>query len=167
MFGDRFQLRQTVGKLLNVIDETDKVERFQEGVFKTYVAGGMHYFDVKGKAGFEARPTARILIIANERPPISDRSEGIWARMLMLNFKRSFKDKENIKLPRILRGELAGIFNWALVGLERLRDQDAFTLPALSASEVRQYKRDANPARNWLLDNYEPWTWGGPSAPGQ
>jgi len=54
-----------------------------------------------------------------------------------------------------LRGELAGIFNWALVELDRLRNQDAFTKPAISEAEKQQYKRDANPARAWLVDTYE------------
>src|SRR5205823_3889087 len=118
-----------------------------EGVFKTYVAAGLHYFDVKGMQGFSAKPTARVLMIANERPPIGDRSEGMWARMLLIPFRKSFVGKEDIHLTRTLRNELPGIFNWALAGLARLRSQKQFTEPQISEAEKLQYKRDSNPAR--------------------
>src|SRR5204862_4025258 len=140
----------------NVVDETDKVEHFAEGIFKTYVAAEPMYFDIKNKQGFEARPTARILIISNERPQINDKTDGIWARMLHLPFQKSYVDKENYNLAKILESEISGILNWALIGLDRLRKQDRFTEPAISKEAKEQYKAESNPAKKWLAETFEP-----------
>jgi putative DNA primase/helicase len=156
MLGERFQLYPTYGKLVNVIDETDRVERFDEGLFKTLVAGGEVSFERKGKDNFSEPATARILILANEKPPIFDRSEGMWNRMLLIPFHKTFKDREDRGLEARLSLELPGIFNWALAGRQRLYKQERFTLPAISKVEREQYKLESNPARHWLTDNYLP-----------
>jgi putative DNA primase/helicase len=155
MFSDKFQMRETVGKLVNVVDETDKIERMHEGIFKTYVGEGLFFFDVKHKDGFQTRPTARLLILSNDRLPITDRSQGMWRRMLLLPFKKSFIDKEDPMLLQKLCLELPGIFNWALQGLERLRERNMFTTPEVSDAEKEAYKLESNPAKAFLLDHFE------------
>jgi putative DNA primase/helicase len=155
MFSDKFQMRETVGKLINVIDETDKIERMHEGIFKTYVGEGLFFFDVKHKDGFQARPTARLLILSNDRLPITDRSQGMWRRMLLLPFKKSFTEKEDPTLLQKLCSELPGVFNWALMGLARLRREDKFTSPKVSEAEKEAYKLECNPAKAFLLDHIE------------
>jgi len=156
MFGDKFQMHGTVGKLVNVIDETDKIERMHEGILKTYVGEGFFYFDVKHKAGFRARPSARVLILSNDHLPVKDRSDGIFRRMLLLPFHKSFTDRENSDLlETMLVPELPGIFNWALQGLARLRQQDRFTVPKVSETEKAAYKLECNPARAFLLEHVE------------
>jgi putative DNA primase/helicase len=154
MLGERFQLYPTYGKLVNVIDETDRVERFDEGLFKTLVAGGEVSFERKGKDNFSEPATARILILANEKPPIFDRSEGMWNRMLLIPFRKTFKDREDRGLEARLQMELSGIFNWALAGRQRLYEQEQFTLPAVSQGEKLQYKLESNPAKYWLTENF-------------
>jgi putative DNA primase/helicase len=156
MFSDKFQMGRTVGKLVNVVDETDRIERMHEGIFKTYVGEGLFFFDVKHKNGFEARPTARILILSNDRLPVSDRSEGLWRRMILLPFKKTFIGQEDPELLQKLMPELAGVFNWAIQGLARLR-ANGWTVPAISKAEKAQYVRDCNPARTWIEENHEPW----------
>jgi putative DNA primase/helicase len=155
MFSDKFQMGETVGRLVNIVDETDRIERMHEGIFKTYVGEGLFFFDVKHKDGFQSRPTARLLILSNDRLPITDRSQGMWRRMLLLPFHRSFTDKEDTQLLQKLLAELPGIFNWSLAGLARLREQDKFTVPAVSDAEKEAYRLESNPAKAFLLDNVE------------
>jgi P4 family phage/plasmid primase-like protien len=152
-FGDRFQLASTVGKLLNVIDETDGVKRFDEGTFKSYVAGERMLFDVKNRSPFEADPTARVLMLCNERPPIFDRSGGMFGRMLILPFRKSYIGRENTNLRCELLADLCGIFNWAVRGRMRLRGQGRFTQPAISQRERAVYELESNPARMFLEEN--------------
>ena len=62
----------------------------------------------------------KFLIITNEIPRITDKSNGIWRRMHVLPFTRSFDDDEaDIDLEDKLTAELPGIFNWAMEGLRR------------------------------------------------
>jgi phage/plasmid-associated DNA primase len=49
-------------------------------------------------------------------------------------------------------GELPGIFNWALLGLARLRQQGAFTTANAGEQRKLRYRQEANPAGEFLRD---------------
>lgn len=156
MFEDRFAITESVGKLLNLCDETDQIERVAEARIKRFTGStGKIYFDVKGVRGFSASFTARILIISNNGIPIYDRSTALVSRMLHLQFDKSHVGKEDIGLRARLQGELPGIFNWALTGYARIRAQREFTLPARSAEALKHYAEASNPFKVWFDDMIE------------
>jgi putative DNA primase/helicase len=73
-------------------------------------------------------PTARLIFATNELPPINDRSDGIWRRMIAMPFTRQFgEDERDLDRSARLMAELPGIFNWALEGAVRLFGQRGFT----------------------------------------
>ena len=49
---------------------------------------------------------------------------------------------------------MAGIFNWALEGLRKLNRAGRFIVPDTSRELLEDYRRDADPARAFLLENY-------------
>jgi phage/plasmid-associated DNA primase len=49
-------------------------------------------------------------------------------------------------------GELPGILNWAIVGLDRLRRQDRFTQSQVCEQSMTEYRTESNPARMFLLE---------------
>ena len=51
-------------------------------------------------------------------------------------------------------GEAGGLFNWAIEGLRRLRQQGHFTVPAICEEELAEYRREMNPARMFLTERY-------------
>jgi putative DNA primase/helicase len=98
--------------------------KLNEGILKQFVSGDTMYFDRKGILGINAKPTARLMIWANDRPAISDRSNGIWRRLLYLPFRVAIPDAEQDRqLAEKLRAEMPGILNWALAGRQRLHSQ--------------------------------------------
>ncbi len=62
----------------------------------------------------------RFVIISNELPRISDASGALPSRFIMLVLKKSFLGHEDHGLTSRLLGELPGILNWSLAGLDRL-----------------------------------------------
>ena len=73
-------------------------------------------------------PTARLIFATNELPPINDRSDGIWRRMIAMPFNKQFAEAErDLDRSARLMAELPGIFNWALAGAMRLFEQGGFT----------------------------------------
>lgn len=52
-------------------------------------------------------------------------------------------------------GELPGIFLWAIAGLHRLRQQGRFTRSSVSDHAAEDYRSESNPARLFLLENFE------------
>jgi putative DNA primase/helicase len=80
---------------------------------------------------------------------------GLWRRMLFVPFENSYPEhRQNPNLAEQLSEELPGIFNWAFDGLKRLERSGRFVQPAKCKQAVAEYRRNVNPARAFLLDNY-------------
>ena len=77
----------------------------------------------------EFRPTAQLWFASNEMPFVKDKTDGFWRRIVPIECKVQFT-KLNIDRHRIdkLKGELSGIFNWAVQGLKKWKD-DGLELP--------------------------------------
>lgn len=160
VFGDRFSRTQTLGKLLNIAADCGEIDRISEGYLKSFTGGETMFFDRKGLSGVSCLPTARLMLGTNNRPRFSDKSDGIWRRMLLVPFRRTVPHEERIlgmdKASWWLdSGEVPGIFNWAICGLYRLREQGEFTRPAICEDAAEDYRNEVNPAREFLLNFFE------------
>jgi P4 family phage/plasmid primase-like protien len=160
LFGDRFRLAGTLGKLANITAEVGEIDRIAEGQLKAFVTGDPMEFEQKFKAPFTARPTARLVLATNNAPSFSDKSDGLWRRMLLLRFAVRIPEADRIAgmdTPAwwAAGGELPGILNWALVGLHELRQAGQFVVSKDCQAEVDRLRVDANPARRFLEENYQ------------
>lgn len=156
MFGDRFALGDTIGKLANVVSEIGVLDRFDEGRLKAFVSGDRITVDRKYKEPISVQPTARLMLATNEPPRVHDRSQGLWRRVLYLPFEVTIPtEKQNPRLAEELLEELPGVFNWAIQGLARLREQYRFTEPAAYSRAMQEYRIDCDPVRAFLREYYE------------
>jgi P4 family phage/plasmid primase-like protien len=154
MFGNRFQLTPTVGKLANVCAEVGEIDRVAEGFLKQFTAGDRMYFDRKNMSGVMAYPSARLILSTNNRPQFRDRSAGLWRRMIVLPFRVTIPvERQDPLLKEKLKSELPGILNWALRGRVRLEERGHFNIPAICAEALEEYKQESNPARVFLTEN--------------
>src|SRR5262249_54524254 len=122
LFADKFRLAGTLGKLANLVAEVGELDRVAEGQLKAFVGGDAMEFERKFKAAFTARPTARLVLATNNPPAFSDKSDGIWRRMLLLEFGVQIPEEERVAGMDSVgwwaeAGELSGVLNWALAGL--------------------------------------------------
>ena len=76
--------------------------------------------------------------------------------MLLVPFGRTFSPAEqDRKLLDKLRAELGGIFIWSLQGLCLLAEHGGFIEPAACRAAQDDYRRDCDPARAFLQENYQ------------
>jgi P4 family phage/plasmid primase-like protien len=155
VFGDRFSRTETLGKLCNVCGDVGEIDKVSEGYVKSFTSGDRMYFDRKGISGLNVVPTARLTLACNTRPRFSDRSDGIWRRMLLVPFRVQIPEEERvIGMDKIdwweQSGELPAILNWAILGLARLRQQGRFTRSRLVEQTREEYREEMNPARMFL-----------------
>ncbi len=156
-FGQRFQLYATFGRLANIVPEVGELDRVAEGCLKSFTSGDRMLFERKHRNPFEAEPTARLVLATNNLPRFSDRSGGLWRRMILMPFNVQIPESERIagldKTSYWVRtGEASGIFNWALEGLLRLRRNGEFTKSSTCAEALATYRTENNPARCFLLE---------------
>jgi phage/plasmid-associated DNA primase len=95
------------------------------------------------------------MIATNSLPRFNDKTQGVWRRILFVPFDKTITEDMQVKnLAEILKEELPGILNWALDGLQSLNKAGRFTVPDSHAELIEQYRRDSDPARAFLLENY-------------
>jgi P4 family phage/plasmid primase-like protien len=157
-FGDRFAIAPTIGKLANIVSEIGDIRIVAEDVLKAIASGDRIKVEFKYRNPTHAKPTVRLIFATNTLPRFSDATEGIWRRLLILEFDVAIPpDQQDRKLSeRICKEELPGIFNWAICGLRRLRKNGAFTIPKSTTRAIAQHRRESNPVRWFLEENYEP-----------
>ena len=156
VIGERFQLTPTIGKLANIVPEVGELKSVPEGYLKAFTSGDRMYLDRKGLPGIQMRPTARLVLAVNNRPPFHDRSQGLWRRMNLIPFNVTIPEgRQDRNLVPDLKGELPGILNWAVEGERRRRAQHGFTKPRICAEALQEYRLEANPARLFLTEQVE------------
>lgn len=128
-------------KYLNICDDLDFKQQFNEGIFKTIVAGGLLTAAPKYKSQYSFSTHCKLVFSANGLPQTKDTSFGYHRRWLFVNFNRIIPANERIEnlANMILEAEKSGILNWAIAGLKRLL-QDGFTIPASTLEINEKYK---------------------------
>ena len=165
VFGERFQLTASIGKLINICSEVGELDKVAEGFLKSFTAAGVPMqFDRKFKPPMQAVPTARLVLCTNNLPRFSDRSGGLWRRMILMPLNVVIADDDPSRIFGmdesdwwVKSGEMPGIFNWALAGLDRLRNQNQgrFTKSKVCEEALAQYRLENNPARLFLTETCE------------
>jgi P4 family phage/plasmid primase-like protien len=157
VFGERFQLNQTLGKLANICAEVGEIDKIAEGHLKSFISGDPMTFERKFKDPIVASPTARLVLATNTLPRFSDRSGGLWRRMIVMPCNVVIQENERVfgmDSPNFWSDELPGILNWSVVGLKRLREQRGFTSSKLVDVAREEYRAEMNPLRSFLTDHF-------------
>jgi putative DNA primase/helicase len=84
----------------------------------------------------------------------------MWRRMLLVPFNKPVPPEKIVRHMDqaefwVDTGEISGILNWAIVGLQRLRDQKDFTVSSVSEAAIDEYKRENNPVLDFFDDYIE------------
>jgi len=160
LFGDKFQLVVSLGKLLNAAGDCGDLDKAAEGTLKSFTGGDRMQFDRKGLQSICCAPTARLMLACNTLPRFADRTDGVWRRMLMIPWGVTISDGKRVKgMDKATwwqaSGELPGMFLWALQGLARLRRQGGFSESETMREAIEEHKNEANPTRVFLQQNLE------------
>lgn len=107
----------------------------------------------KNKTDWEGTLGVRIMFAGNDMPRFTDPGGAMTNRLRIINFTQSFAGREDPHLTDRLIGELPGIFNWALEGLDRLASTGKFTESARGAS-LRARVADGGDAFSAFAEEY-------------
>ena len=149
---DQFYRSAIYNKMLNISTEVGS-KALESQYFKAIVTGDPIMAAFKNKTPFEFLPCCKLAFAANKLPRVLDNSDGFFRRVLPVKFKRQFfgKNRDN-SLEDKLTAELSEIFEWSLVGLHRLWQQDGFTDSGETDDFLMGYKRLNNPVLCFVED---------------
>jgi len=110
------------------------------GKFKELVAGDPVKVEKKYQDPITIRPTAKHLFAANTLPEADVDDDAFFRRILLVSFPNTVpRDERDPDLGEKLEAELSGVLNWALDGLDRLREQRHFTGAPTPAAIQRKW----------------------------
>jgi len=152
--GERFQCGRLRGKTANIVGDLEDTDKAAEGILKMLVSGEPVIGEFKNKDAFTFVPRSRHTFATNAFPRFRDRTNGLWRRLLLLVFDQTVAEAEqDIGLAeKIVQQELPGVFNWALAGLRRLRENPIFTASQVCDQASDQYRVQCNPVATFVND---------------
>ncbi len=119
---DTFGLQPWLGKLLASFTDARAPERNRSAVVSQLlriVGGDTITVNRKNKEAWNGYLPTRLVIYSNEVLQLTENSNALTGRMIVLKMSKSFFNKEDTDLSFKLEQELGGIFNWAMEGLKR------------------------------------------------
>ncbi|MGH6670740.1 MAG: DNA primase family protein [Xanthobacteraceae bacterium] len=157
----RFGLWGCLGKSLITITDMDIDSRTEIGnaatSIKAITGEDMISVERKNKDPWAGLMAGRIWLAANGLPDFGSHASAICTRVRVLPFFVSFLGREDRDLTNRrgtgkLQMELPGILNWALDGLDRLRENGRFTECIESESAKNRMLYQSQPIRGMVED---------------
>ncbi|WP_373482661.1 phage/plasmid primase, P4 family [Acetobacterium sp.] len=141
--GDRFKTAELFGMLANIFADLPSKSFEDNGLFKSITGEDFITAERKNKDPFSFKATARLVFSCNNLPRnLGDRSEAFYRRLIIVPFLSPKPPAQrDLHLKAKLRGEAAGILNWALAGLARLQaNHYCFSPSDPSAAALAAYR---------------------------
>ena len=153
---DTFGLQPWLGKLLASFTDARAPERNRSAVVSQLlriVGGDTITVNRKNKESWNGYLPTRIVIYSNEVLQLTENSNALTGRMVVLKMTKSFYDQEDTELAHKLEQELSGIFNWALEGLKRRLARGGHFLQPTSGKELLELMAElGNPIGSFVED---------------
>lgn len=120
------------GKCLNVCSDDPTKYIDKTGALKRFTSGEPVDVEHKGKDPITIQPYITIISAMNSLPSISDKSQGLYDRLIMVPFNKSFGTKEEVEKglkdmirdpllkEKIIKHELPNVVAWGMKGLKRI-----------------------------------------------
>ncbi|MFD1735003.1 phage/plasmid primase, P4 family [Bacillus salitolerans] len=152
-----FARYELVDKLVNIATENEiSKDGLNTQYFKSIVSGDPIRVEKKHEQGYAYRPKVKLVFALNNLPYSRDKSFGFERRLLIVPFNRTFtKGEKDPGLIDKLKSELPGILNFAIKGLERLRQKDyEFTESRAVNEAVKEYTETLNPLASFVSEKF-------------
>ncbi|AGT09700.1 DNA primase family protein [Paracoccus aminophilus] len=134
--------------------EPEEGERLQEGLIKALTGGEPMMIRALYADFITFRPIFKLTISGNHLPDIRGGDDGIWRRLMLVNFPVQIPEEKRIpkkELDEILWAERSGILNWLVQGaLDYLEKGLAEPQEVLEATG--SYRKDSDPIGTFLAD---------------
>lgn len=148
-------IARLAGNRIVSISETDEETRLNEGLVKQLTGSDTITARYLYKGEFEFTPQFKIWLATNYPPNITGTDDGIWRRIVLIPFKRSFtKEKGNIdyQLMDKLEAELPGILNWVIEGCIRWQSE-GLNVPSKILEATQQYRSDMDTVEQFISES--------------
>ena len=136
----RFALYGILGKTLLTATEQPASFLTATHILNSLISGEPITVERKYHDEVEFIPRAKILWAMNDLPRIAETNSGLFRRVKVVKFQSIAEADRNPQMKNAIKAERAGILNWALEGLARLRGRGHFEIPQCVKDATESFK---------------------------
>ena len=138
----RFTLADLPGKTLVVASEQPSSYLASTNTLNAIISGEPIQVERKYRDPFTVIPRAKVCWAMNELPRVADANSGLFRRVKVVTFPALVENERDPKIKRAIETEGAGILNWALEGLRRLKERGHFEVPTGVEDATKQFREN-------------------------
>jgi P4 family phage/plasmid primase-like protien len=156
---EKFRIVDLYNKLVNISDELNRHALEDTTVFKMITGESWISGEKKNvQEPIVFRNHAKEVVLANELPPVRDKTSAFFRRPIIFEFNNRFTTENGKKDPDLMAKlttpeELSGLLNWALEGRKRLHKNKEFSNQPSNEEEIQQ-RWISDPTRDLLEENF-------------
>ena len=152
---DPFLTAELEHKLANIGDDIDPKEITDTGTIKKLFTGESMTVQRKYQDPFIMKNYAKMIFSCNQLPRITDKSYGMYSRLMLIPFTATFtpydEDYDPFIEDKITTPEaLSYLLNIGLRGLRRLLYNNKFSEPDVVKEALERYKKDNSNVLAWI-----------------
>ncbi|MBX9803243.1 MAG: hypothetical protein K2Y04_10830 [Caulobacteraceae bacterium] len=150
-------LARLAGARLVLGSETEEGRALAESLIKQLTGGDLMTARQMYGRPFEFLPVMKLMLAGNHRPTVRGTDSGIWRRMRLLTFDRSFGPGE--RDPRLLEAlvdESEHVAAWLLDGYRAYAKRGLSDVPDSMAAATRDYRTDEDIIGQWIDEQTSP-----------
>jgi len=142
-----------VNKLLNYASELNANQTTTDKT-KQLISGEKIQARLPYGQPFDMTDYAKLIFNCNELPKNAEQTNAYFRRFLIVNFDQTIPEKDQDKelSKKIIAAELSGVFNWVLLGLNRLLEQKGFTYCEAVNEARKQYELESDSVNQFIED---------------
>lgn len=137
---NRFALADLPGKTLVVATEQPSDFISITHLLNAIISGEETRVEEKFKPAYTVVPRAKICWAMNELPRVKDPNNGLFRRAKIVEFPARAEGDRDETVKEAIKTEGAGILNWALDGLARLKERGRFDVPESVRAATEEFR---------------------------
>jgi P4 family phage/plasmid primase-like protien len=146
-------LADLVGARLAISSETEDGAALAESLIKSLVAGDTMSVRKLHAAPFQFTPQFKLMMLGNHKPVIRGNDYGIWRRVRLVPFRRTFKPEErDPQLLTKLKAEVPHILAWMVEGCMAWQQRGLSDIPATIKQATGDYQEEQDIVGRWLAE---------------
>jgi putative DNA primase/helicase len=150
---DKQLIAKTKNKMANFAQDLSKSVQLDREEIKRAISCEMMEVNEKYKPSYEFRFCAKLIVLTNTLPYLTEFGASITERFQVLPFRKSFTGAEGDPyLLKRLEKEVPQIFAWAIEGLKALMKRGAFDLPERVSLALKSYLQSQDVVTCYLDD---------------
>jgi len=149
-------LADLIGSRLAMSSETEDGQALAESLVKSLVAGDTISARPLYGRPVQFAPAFKLLMLGNHRPVIRGTDNGIWRRIRLVPFSRTFgPDERDPALLDKLKAEAEHIAAWMLDGCIEWQRRGLADVPSVVAAQTKDYREEQDLVGQWLAERVD------------